>query len=193
VIEPQYVCGADTFCLCQPREITPEHVTKASLRRHQTSGKFSLTGIVCLLTTGGLIRVRPDIARFADDLNPRSPSSTLQIMSLARCRLSSLRRVLFGIYGRPPVQKPYIQDQRTRNDLTQYPYGSNYLFQGFEVHSNIGLDYQRDNRDVALEFSLEGQHELHHLGHIQIKHAESIDNCHTTAYASVEMLYQRTT
>jgi len=59
--EPQYVCGADTYRLRQQPEIKPECVTGCRLSRAQPSGKKvrnPLLGVVCLLTTGVLIRVR---------------------------------------------------------------------------------------------------------------------------------------
>src|SRR2546428_9962661 len=60
-VEPQYVCGADTYRLRQQTEIKPERVTGCRLRRAQPSGKKvrnSLLGVVGLLTTGVLISVR---------------------------------------------------------------------------------------------------------------------------------------
>jgi hypothetical protein len=59
--EFQYVCGAAIRCLYQSVEMTSEHATRCRLRQDQPSGKNArnpLLGVVCLLTTGGLIRVR---------------------------------------------------------------------------------------------------------------------------------------
>ena len=59
--DPQEVCGADTCGLSLHTEIKSGHVTSGRLRRDQPSGKKArnpLLGVVCLLTTGGLIRVR---------------------------------------------------------------------------------------------------------------------------------------
>jgi hypothetical protein len=60
VTEPPYVCGADTWCLHRPVAIQPAHVARGRRRRDQHRGKKAqnpLLGNVCLLTTGGLIRV----------------------------------------------------------------------------------------------------------------------------------------
>jgi len=61
VTEPQYGCGADTWCLDRQLEIQPEHVARGRRRRDQYRGTKEhnpLLGKVYLLTTGGLIRVR---------------------------------------------------------------------------------------------------------------------------------------
>jgi hypothetical protein len=66
VTEPQYVFGADTLCLDRHVEIQPEHVARGRRRRDQHRGKKEqnpLLGKVCLLTTGGLIRVRRRLSR----------------------------------------------------------------------------------------------------------------------------------
>ena len=59
--DPQAVWGADTCGLSLPTAIPSGHVTSGRLRRDQPRGKKAshpLLGVVCLLTTGGLIRVR---------------------------------------------------------------------------------------------------------------------------------------
>jgi hypothetical protein len=59
--EPQEVCGAAMCGLRLLVEMKSEHETECRPRRDQPSGKKArnlLLGDVCLLTTGGLIRVR---------------------------------------------------------------------------------------------------------------------------------------
>jgi hypothetical protein len=59
--EPPDVCGADTLGPHQHVEMKSAHATRRRLRRtkehHQQVETFPLIGQVCLLTTGGLIRV----------------------------------------------------------------------------------------------------------------------------------------
>jgi hypothetical protein len=59
--EPQYGCGAVTLGWHLRMEIKLEHATDCRLRRDPKGGKNEknpLLGGVCLLTKGGLIRVR---------------------------------------------------------------------------------------------------------------------------------------
>ena len=59
--EPQDVCGADTGCPYLARDTKTEHVARDGRRQEHHGGKTHknpLLGDVCLLTTGGLIRVR---------------------------------------------------------------------------------------------------------------------------------------
>ena len=59
--EPQYVFGAATDCLRLDVEMKSEHATGCRPCQAQPSGKKArnpLLGVVCLLTTGVLIRVR---------------------------------------------------------------------------------------------------------------------------------------
>jgi hypothetical protein len=60
VTEPQYVFGAATFWQRQYPEIQSGHATAVDCRGRETrkKSKNPLLGVVCLLTTGGLIRVR---------------------------------------------------------------------------------------------------------------------------------------
>jgi hypothetical protein len=61
VPEPRYVLGAATPSGHLPTEIKSEHATDCRLRPALESGKKAQTpllGVVCLLTKGGLIRVR---------------------------------------------------------------------------------------------------------------------------------------
>src|SRR5439155_3527905 len=60
-IDPQEVCGAATPSLHQRREIKSGHVARGQRRQDLHSGNKArnpLSGDVCLLTTGVLIRVR---------------------------------------------------------------------------------------------------------------------------------------
>ena len=61
VTEPQYVFGAATFWQRQYPEIKSGHATAVDCRGRETrkKSKNPLLGVVCLLTTGGLISVRP--------------------------------------------------------------------------------------------------------------------------------------
>ena len=56
---PQEVCGAATLVLHRHREMQSGHPTESRLRWNGKSGKKTaknpLVGVVCLLTTGGLL------------------------------------------------------------------------------------------------------------------------------------------
>jgi len=56
--EPPYVCGAGTSRLHRYRDMTSAHRPRRRHRQHKQGDKIPLTGRFCLLTTGGLIRVR---------------------------------------------------------------------------------------------------------------------------------------
>jgi hypothetical protein len=56
--EPQYVCGAGTRRLHLRVEMKSAHASECRHRQHKKVEKIPLTGVVCLVTTGGLIRVR---------------------------------------------------------------------------------------------------------------------------------------
>jgi hypothetical protein len=56
--EPQYVCGAGTRRLHLRVEMKSAHMSECGHRQHKKVEKIPLTGVVRLLTTGGLIRVR---------------------------------------------------------------------------------------------------------------------------------------
>jgi hypothetical protein len=56
--EPQYVCGAGTSRLHLYGEMKSAHSPGRRHRQHKKVDKIPLPGIFCLLTTGGLIRVR---------------------------------------------------------------------------------------------------------------------------------------
>jgi hypothetical protein len=55
---PQYVCGADTFCLDLHIEMNSAHSSRPRHRQQKKVEKIPLTGVVCLLTTGDFISVR---------------------------------------------------------------------------------------------------------------------------------------
>jgi len=60
-IEPQAVCGAATFVLHRPRDMAvrtrPWVPTAPALEKRKQKEENLLLGVVCLLTTGDLIRV----------------------------------------------------------------------------------------------------------------------------------------
>src|SRR2546425_7988303 len=55
---PPYVCGAGTRRLHLRVDMKSAHASECRHRQHKKVEKIPLTGVVCLLTTGGLIRVR---------------------------------------------------------------------------------------------------------------------------------------
>src|SRR2546426_12647166 len=68
---PPYVCGAGTRRLHLRVDMKSAHASECRHRQHKKVEKIPLTGVVCLLTTGGLIRVRWD--RICADGSPAGP------------------------------------------------------------------------------------------------------------------------